>query len=194
LNAQQVAQALDLQLGISVNANIANIRIRTIRAWGALPTFNSTAPLQPVTMVVYDLFRAFQQTATVDTSRILEQITSYPDLVSRACVGYRYDKSHSELSVAISSNANAFPIAGFSGMGPNSVVYIDILWRCGTIAPTVAECFDDSSDSEISIIGSSSTAGQWDRGPTDKNLTQERNSSRRSKDELKQRRLVVGNP
>lgn len=171
LNAQQIAQALDSQLGISLSGTVTNIRLRAIRAWGALPSFGGTNPLQPVVMVVYDLFRAFQNVVSVDTTRVLEQITSYPDLVSRACVGYRYDRTHSELSLIMQSNGNAYPVAAFSGMGPNSVVYLDILWRCGIFNPTtLMECEDESIDSDITIIGRSRTAGQWDRGPTNSNV------------------------
>jgi hypothetical protein len=140
LSTQDVATALNEQLSITVTGGFLNIRLLSIRAWGAIVPMNSTNALSPLVMVVNDLFTAVSSS----TTRILEQITSYPDQVSRACVGYKYDRAHQDLSIFMTTTTtNNTNIAQFSGMGTHSVVYVHLLWRCSISNPTFEEEWDD---------------------------------------------------
>jgi hypothetical protein len=146
LTSQGLATALNEQLSITVTGGFLNIRLLSIRAWGAIVPMNSTSALSPLVMVVNDLFNA----VTSGTTRILEQITSYPDQVSRACVGYKYDRAHQDLSIFMTtSGADITNIAQFSGMGAHSVVYVHLLWRCSINAPTFEEEWDDVQSTSV---------------------------------------------
>jgi hypothetical protein len=146
LTTQNLATALGDQLSVTVQGGFLNIRLLSIRAWGALLPMNSTNTLAPLIMVVNDLFTGLSSS----TTRILEQITSYPDQVSRACVGYKYDRAHQDLSLFMTTTTTGNTnIAQFSGMGANSVVYLQVLWRCSVNAPTFEEEWDDVQSTSV---------------------------------------------
>lgn len=134
ITTQILATALSNQLGVSVAGGVLNVRLQSIRIWGALASGNS--PLPPINVLIFDLFRAMQTPTATDAVRVLEQITDFPDQVNRSCVGYRYDLSHRELSVWMTVASAPTAILSCTGLGPNSVAYFDVLWRCGETTPT----------------------------------------------------------
>jgi hypothetical protein len=131
LTTVDIANALSTQLGFSVSGQFLNIRLFSIRAWASL---NAGGNLNPLNCVILDVF----QTITSSNARVLEQITSYPDAVNRACIGYKYDKTHSDLSIFMGT-ATPVSVANFTNMGANSVVYLQILWRCFDVLPTLLD-------------------------------------------------------
>jgi hypothetical protein len=150
LNTQVISTAIESQLGIS--SGLLNIRLQTVRVWGALVAPDAGSPLQPVVLVVFDPFRGVQSVVTADQSRVLEQITDYPDMVNRASVGFKYSEAQSELSLYANPGGSAQPLFQLSGAGPNSIMYINLLWRAGVISPTLFDVDTQSEDSEVEII------------------------------------------
>jgi hypothetical protein len=81
------------QLGITFNAGNIDVRLQMVRVWGALAT--GTSALQLLSVAIFDPIQTTQAT----TQRILEQITDFPDQVTRACIGYKYPKAQREASL-----------------------------------------------------------------------------------------------
>jgi hypothetical protein len=143
--------AIASQLGVTFTGGVIDVRVQTVRVWGAL--VSGTTPLQPVSIVIFDVFSAVG-------SRVLEQITDYPDQVTRACIGYRYPKAQREMSLRVSNTGPANLLAA-NGLGTNSVVYFKLQWRPTQVSPTIKwlakalstqPLFSDDEDDEIEVI------------------------------------------
>jgi hypothetical protein len=132
----QLQAALATQLGVSFTNAVVNVRLLSVRFWGALPGGSSAqTTLEPLSVIVLDpLQAAFSPVAPVTTpaSRILETLIDYPDRVNRASVGYTYPPAQREVSMNINGTD---PISLFRsiGMGENSVAYVNLLWRQGSL-------------------------------------------------------------
>lgn len=106
-------------------------RLTSVRFWGNLPVLSGTNPLPPVTLQIYDTI------AAIATPRILQQFTRYSDAVKRAAVGYQYPLAQSSVVLTVRGpNALTSPILQMSGTGTSSVVYLNVLWRSGSIGVT----------------------------------------------------------
>lgn len=135
LSYNNLVTAMSNQLGVSFDnpQNAAAVRFQRIRLWGAL----STGVLPPLETLIYDPL------ASADSStnsggigpRVLDQFISFPDQVNRTSIGYRYPKAQRETSVMIRNAGLTAPICSSTGLGPNSVIYIDLQWRSGNTSP-----------------------------------------------------------
>jgi len=140
--------AIASQLGITFTNGAINVRFLTVRVWGALAS--GTSPLIPINVVVFD---------TVNSARILEQITDYPDQVRRSCIGYRYPKAHRQVSVRV-ANTGAQNLLAANGLGANSVIYFSIQWRPENMTPPTfwlekimrPPLFSEDEDDDIEVL------------------------------------------
>jgi len=137
ITTQVLAAAIASQLGISVADGILNVRLQSVRLWGAITAQNASTALQPLVCVFYDMIQAQQNQTGLNAVRVLEQITEYPDQVSRAAVGYTYDESHQDISIWMSGSQIPAAIIAVTGGGPGSVAYFKLLWRCGQTTPSL---------------------------------------------------------
>lgn len=121
------------------------LRLQSVKIWGALVPFGS-GPLKPLTVGFLD-FIAENTSSGANTvvaeNRILEQYTSYPDLVNRASLGYHYSAAHSNL-VLNNNNSYDTPLMALDGVGDGSVAYYYVLWRTGRVTPTLNQLSNKS--------------------------------------------------
>jgi uncharacterized membrane protein YfbV (UPF0208 family) len=145
--------AIASQLGVTFAGANVGVRLQSVRVWGALAS--GTTPLQPVSVVIFDPIFAGQL-----TNRVLEQITDYPDQVTRACIGYKYPKAQREVNFSI-TNVTPLNLLAANGLGNNSVVYFKVQWRPNLSTPTTTwltkalrtqPLFSDDDDDEIEVI------------------------------------------
>jgi len=114
------------------------VRLQSVRFWGAIVAPNNTAALQPCFMSVIDpITLLFGSSAA---RNVLEQLTDYPDMFQRACVGYHYPKAQREYSLPLDTPLQAYELLNISGGGPNSVIYFNLQWRINnrTVTDNVA--------------------------------------------------------
>jgi hypothetical protein len=146
--------ALASQLGVTFTIGAVAVRLQSVRVWGALSS--GTTPLQPITIVIFDPI----QTLAVLSQRVLEQITDYPDQVTRACIGYKYPKAQREASLGI-ANTTVQTLLATNGLGTNSVIYFKVQWRPNVTSPTAKwlrklipnpPLFSDDEDDGIEVI------------------------------------------
>jgi hypothetical protein len=146
------------QLGITFNAGNIDVRLQMVRVWGALAT--GTSALQLLSVAIFDPIQTTQAT----TQRILEQITDFPDQVTRACIGYKYPKAQREASLRI-TNTTGITLLAIDGAGPNSVAYFNLQWRPTANLPTIQDWIrkalntqplSDDEDSEVEIVSTKS--------------------------------------
>jgi hypothetical protein len=107
-----------------------------IRVWGSLVGFDSAIPLAPLNVAFIDPIQEAVAASGAPTivNRVLEQYTRYPDQFNRASVGYSYSLAHQSVTYASSATATV-DILRLNGGGPNSVVYVNLLFRTGSIDP-----------------------------------------------------------
>jgi hypothetical protein len=125
------------QTGIIPDAGfILAVRFQSVRVWGALTAQNAATALQPMSMVVFDPIGATVASASGGTgaSRVLEQITDFPNQVSRSVVGYVYPKAQREF-VFLCPATLPVNVLALNGAGANSVMYINIQWRLSAGSP-----------------------------------------------------------
>lgn len=125
VNSIRTAIAQQLQLPEVIDIDI---RMISLRVWGALA---AAGQLAPVTVRVFDPLTlanlpALNQSGNTSTATVLQ---TFPDSVNRARLGYRYNPAQSQISVPCTSTRGSVPVATLTGMGANSVIYFNILWR-----------------------------------------------------------------
>lgn len=160
LNSALLTTSIESQLGIAFANAIINVRLQSIRVWGALRAFNDTSPLPPLSVAIYDVIAGtFTAIATVE-QRVLDVLIDYPDMTRRAAVGYHYPKAQREVSLQISTTS-PFTIANMSGIGSNSIVYVSLQWRPGRIGviPVL-----DSEEEDIEVISDNTMRSTLVRG------------------------------
>ena len=124
--------AFNNQTGLATSSGIA-FRLQSVRVWGAIIPMNSGNILQPLVVVVLDPIGATAASNVGGTGpRVLQQITDYPNQVSRACIGYRYPKAQREFSFSTNAS-NTTPLLNMTGVGPGSVLYYHVQWRADNI-------------------------------------------------------------
>lgn len=152
----QLQAAISTQLNVVFADSIIDVRLQSVRVWGALP--NDNTRLAPINVFVIDPIGITTPSATGNAgtgTRILEQITDYPDRVSRACLGYVYPKAQREVAIRC-SNQGPNQILVSNGLGAGSVAYFRIQWRpTGSVPPTFENAMQQmsiDSDSEVEIL------------------------------------------
>lgn len=158
----QLQAAIASQLQITFSESRIDVRLQDVRVWGALPNDNSR--LNSINVFIMDPIGITTPTATGNAgtgARILEQLTGYPDRVSRACLGYRYPKAQREVSIRC-SNQGVNQLMLSNGLGNGSVAYFRVQWRPVDALPpnveSLLEQFDlgSDTDSEIEILSTKS--------------------------------------
>lgn len=124
ISALTIATAIASQLGIGVASNY-QMRLTSVRFWGALVSNSASAPLKPVVLSILDPIGE-SDLASTGSQRTLEQFTRYPDQVNRAAVGFRYPPAQQCVSLA---PVTTFVLYSLVGAGADSVMYVDLRWR-----------------------------------------------------------------
>jgi hypothetical protein len=144
INTVTLRDALISQLGLSPNITYA-VRLQQVRFWGALVGATSGTPPPPINVIINDPIGLSTTTSGSGVGiRVLEQFTDYPDVVQRACFGYRYPRAQREFSLGLTGtiSGNLFVT---NGMGAGSVVYVTLQWRTSLLTPP-ALTGEDSDD------------------------------------------------
>lgn len=141
--------AMNNQLNDQLIGPVA-VRLQHVKVWGALTA--STAILQPITMIVIDPIGLAAASGFGTGPRVLEQITDFPDQVSRSRVGYEYPKAQREFSLLINSGAGGPNLLTLSGVGTNSVLYMHLQWRTFPTTAPVDEFDDLTLDEDVRSV------------------------------------------
>ena len=130
-------QAFVTQTDVGLGAGI-DFRLQAFRIWAPLLPMNAGTALQPITVSIMDPIGATAGSNIGGTGqRTLEQITDFPNQVSRACVGYVYPKAQREFAFS-TNNSVIVPLINVTaaGSGNGSVAYFNVQWRSANfIAP-----------------------------------------------------------
>lgn len=122
------------QTGLNTTTEGIDIRLNSIRVWGALKSLASDK-LQPLRLAVYDPVGSSSSIpgGTGGTGRrVLDVITDFPDAVNRAALGYTFSSTQRQVAIACPTGGTT-PLFNLNGVGPDSVCYIDLLWRSPNI-------------------------------------------------------------
>jgi len=133
------AMVSQLNLVAGSTASGFAVRLQSVRFWGAIVAPSQTSPLAPCFMSVIDPITILFGSSAA--RNVLEQLTDYPDMFQRACVGYHYPKAQREYSLPLDNSAQNYELLNLSGGGPNSVLYFSLQWRINnrTVPSTLAE-------------------------------------------------------
>lgn len=152
----QLQAAISTQLNITFADSRVDVRLQSVKVWGALP--NDNTRLAPINVYIMDPIGLTVPASGGNAgtgARILEQITDYPDRVSRACLGYLYPKAQRETSIRC-SNQGPNQIMVSNGLGAGSVAYFRIQWRpVDSVPPTIENLLEQlslDSDSEVEVL------------------------------------------
>lgn len=126
--------AMDSQLGLPGGPSFV-VRLQSVRFWGALYGASPSTPPPAINVQVNDPIGLQPASATGGIGqRALEVITDYPDVVRRACIGYRYPRAQREAAIALPT-INGGNLYVTNGMGDGSVIYVNLQWRPLTNVP-----------------------------------------------------------
>jgi hypothetical protein len=137
VNTPIISANLFAQMTTQLNlvATVFSVRLQHVKVWGALVPPNGSAVLQPLTIQILDPIGATAASAIGGTgTRVLEQLTDFPDQVNRSSIGYIYPRAQREFAFTINATSTV-PLIVASGVGPNSVVYLHLQWRVDTVVP-----------------------------------------------------------
>jgi hypothetical protein len=126
------------QLGLDPNTRF-DVRLQSVKFWGATVATGSSSPLFPVVLNVLDPIGQ----NSVAVVRNLEQFIRYPDQVNRACCGFEYPDAQKCLSLDTTQAVNLLLMAG---AGAGSVVYFHVHWRSSSTTTSLFS--QDYSDME----------------------------------------------
>jgi len=119
-------EAIRTQLQLSLNDTL-EYRVQTVRIWGPLVAMNSATALQPLRARFWSLVPQIATTSSSSAFAVLEEISSYPDQVSRAALGFVYPKS--QQAIPIQNNTSGTLVSLVLGAGTGNVAYVNVLWR-----------------------------------------------------------------
>lgn len=126
------------QFGGATTSNL-DVRLQSVKFWGALIPPGSTTPLAPISVLVSDPIGLLNTPGSGIGPRVLEQLIDYPDQLSRAAIGYHYPKAQRETSIRL-TGTNLGSLFLLNGFGTNSVIYVYLQWRFAlSAAPSVDE-------------------------------------------------------
>lgn len=111
-------------------------KINKIRVWGSFPPLAEGIP-RSLQLTVYDFISLARSYSSEIPTRILEELTAFPDVVSRAAIGYVYSEEHRNIAIDGTGQAD-LPIVYVptnSAFGPTNVLfYLDLSVRFGISA------------------------------------------------------------
>lgn len=112
------------------------VRFQRIRIWGAMPV---STVLSPLSVLIFDPIGMNDTTSPSGGvgRRVLEQVTDYPNYLSRSVIAYQYPKAQREMSVSLLDGSSS-QIALLSVSGNATVVYFDVQWRFYTSSVSAA--------------------------------------------------------
>lgn len=119
-------ESIRTQLQLSVN-DVLEYRVQCVRIWGPLVGMNSATPLVPLRARFWSLVPQVATVSGASAFAVLEEISSYPDQVSRASLGFVYPKS--QQSIPLQLNTSGILVSLVLGGGAGNVAYINVCWR-----------------------------------------------------------------
>jgi hypothetical protein len=141
VNVIRTALATQLQFSQAIDFDM---RIFECRFWGAIP--DGSGALQPLTVRIWDPTCAqvvnsrttsFPVANPINTCAVIQD---FPDRVNRARIGYRFTPGQSQVVTSCDAAGGAGRLFATTGMGTNSVAYLNILWRPkSNFAPTIVD-------------------------------------------------------
>lgn len=116
---------LKSQLNLAAS-DVIEFRLQNIRIWGPIVSMNSASALSPLRGQFSSLIEV-AGTSTGTGFAILQDISAYPDQVSRASIGFTWPKA--QQSVALQQNINGLIVNLVVGGGAGVVAYVKVCWR-----------------------------------------------------------------
>lgn len=138
-----VYESIRTQLQLSLN-DVLEYRIQTVRIWGPIVAMNAATPLQPLRARFWSLVPQVATAAGSSSFLVLEEISSYPDQVSRASLGFVYPKS--QQAIPIQQNNSGTLVSLTLGGGTGNVAYINVCWRPRQALNVNAGCSSAGND------------------------------------------------
>jgi len=135
VTTQLLQQSISTQLGVTFNAGQTDVRLQSVKIWGALQSFNASSTLNPINVLILDPIASATGVSTGTGPRVLEQITDYPDQVNRACIGYEYPKAQREFALRCVGTQPGSNLIVANGLGNGAVIYFHLQWRNGLGIP-----------------------------------------------------------
>lgn len=120
-----VIDAIKSQLNLP-SATVIEFRMQEMRIWGPLVAMNAATTLSPLRAQFWSLVE-IAGTGAGTSFAILQDITAYPDQVSRASLGFSWPKA--QQAVALQQQINGLLVNLTSGGGAGNVAYLRLLWR-----------------------------------------------------------------
>jgi len=108
------------------DSTILEFRIQNVRIWGPIVAMNSQTPLVNIRAQFWSLI-PLAGTTSGTSYALLEDISAYPDQVSRAALGFTYPKA--QQSIALQDATNGPVVSLITGGGPGNVAYLKLVWR-----------------------------------------------------------------
>jgi len=137
------------------DATILEFRIQNIRIWGPIVAMNSASALPNLRAQFWSLI-PLAGTTSGTSYAILEDISAYPDQVSRASLGFTYPKA--QQSVALQDATNGPIVSLTSGSGAGNIAYIKVVWRPRPAFSALEEHFsnllEQTSDDDCGFVTS----------------------------------------
>lgn len=116
---------LKSQLNLPV-ATVIEFRVQSVRIWGAILPMNSGSALSNLRAQLWSVVPMIPQ-STGATFVILEDISAYPDQVSRASLGFTWPKSQQAIPLQEGTSGTLVTLS--SGGGAGVVAYFKVVWR-----------------------------------------------------------------
>lgn len=108
------------------DSTILEFRLQNIRIWGPIVAMNASTSLSNLRAQFWSLI-PLAGTSAGTSFAVLEDISAYPDQVSRASLGFTYPKA--QQSVALQDATNGPVVSLTSGGGTGNIAYLKLVWR-----------------------------------------------------------------
>lgn len=118
----------ELRAQIILSANdVLEYRVQSIRIWGPIVAMNASTALPHLRARFWSLVPQISTQTGSSAFTVLEDISAYPDQVSRASIGFHYPKSQQSIPVQQGNSGQLVTLA--SGGPTGNVAYVRVLWR-----------------------------------------------------------------
>jgi len=124
--ARSIIEQLREQLILSAS-DVLEVRIQSVRIWGPIVPMSSTTALPHLRARFWSLVPQIASATASSAFAVLEDISAYPDQVSRATIGYTYPKS--QQAIPFQQNNSGTLVSLSAGGGAGNVAYVRLLWR-----------------------------------------------------------------
>lgn len=121
-----LVEQLRSQLQLSAN-DVLEYRVQSVRIWGALVAMNSGSVLPHLRARFWSLVPQLASASGSSAFTVLEDISAYPDQVSRATIGFIYPRSQQAIPIQF-GNAGTL-VSLVAGGGANVIAYVKLCWR-----------------------------------------------------------------